>query len=37
VGLTAREDGEIIASGENPDGPGHFIRPTIVGDMADDE
>jgi acyl-CoA reductase-like NAD-dependent aldehyde dehydrogenase len=31
----ARHDGKIIAGGEIPAGPGYFIRPTIVRDIAD--
>jgi acyl-CoA reductase-like NAD-dependent aldehyde dehydrogenase len=31
----ARHDGKIIAGGEIPSGPGYFIRPTIVRDIAD--
>lgn len=32
---SARADGRIIAGGTLPDGPGYFIRPTIVADVAD--
>ena len=31
-----RADGTIIAGGDSPDGPGFFINPTIVRDIADD-
>jgi acyl-CoA reductase-like NAD-dependent aldehyde dehydrogenase len=31
-----REHGKIIAGGTRADGPGYFIRPTIVRDIADD-
>src|SRR3546814_449968 len=31
----ARRDGRIIASGEPGEGPGYFIRPTIVRDIKD--
>lgn len=31
-----KEDGNIIAGGDSPDGPGYFINPTIVRDIADD-
>jgi acyl-CoA reductase-like NAD-dependent aldehyde dehydrogenase len=31
-----RKDGNIIAGGDSPDGPGYFINPTIVRDIADD-
>ena len=31
-----REHGTIIAGGTRADGPGYFIRPTIVRDIADD-
>ena len=31
-----RGDGTIIAGGDCPDGPGYFINPTIVRDIADD-
>jgi acyl-CoA reductase-like NAD-dependent aldehyde dehydrogenase len=33
---TSRKDGKIIAGGVLPEGPGYFIRPTIVRDIADD-
>jgi acyl-CoA reductase-like NAD-dependent aldehyde dehydrogenase len=33
--LDARRAGKIIAGGEIPDGPGYFIRPTIVKDLPD--
>jgi acyl-CoA reductase-like NAD-dependent aldehyde dehydrogenase len=33
---SARQEGRIIAGGEIPDGPGYFIRPTIVRDIPDD-
>jgi acyl-CoA reductase-like NAD-dependent aldehyde dehydrogenase len=33
---SARKDGRIIAGGEIPEGPGYFIRPTIVRDIPDD-
>jgi acyl-CoA reductase-like NAD-dependent aldehyde dehydrogenase len=32
----ARHDGKIIAGGTLPAGPGYFVRPTIVRDIADD-
>lgn len=32
----ARRDGRIVAGGEIPDGPGYFVRPTIVRDIGDD-
>jgi acyl-CoA reductase-like NAD-dependent aldehyde dehydrogenase len=32
---SARKDGKIIAGGEAVAGPGYFIRPTIVRDIAD--
>ncbi len=32
----ARAHGKIIAGGEPPKGPGYFVRPTIVRDIADD-
>lgn len=32
----SREQGTIIAGGDSPDGPGYFINPTIVRDIADD-
>src|SRR3546814_7130611 len=31
----ARRDGRIIAGGEPGEGPGYFIRPTIVRDIKD--
>lgn len=31
-----RDQGKIIAGGDSPDGPGFFINPTIVRDIADD-
>jgi len=31
----ARREGKIIAGGEIPEGPGYFIRPTIVRDLPD--
>lgn len=31
-----REEATIIAGGDSPDGPGYFIKPTIVRDIADD-
>ena len=31
----ARREGKIIAGGEIPEGPGYFIRPTIVKDLPD--
>ncbi len=31
-----REAGEIVTGGDSPDGPGYFINPTIVRDIADD-
>lgn len=31
----ARQHGTIAAGGEVPDGPGYFIRPTIVSDISD--
>ena len=31
----AQANGRIIAGGEAPDGPGYFIRPTIVRDVTD--
>ena len=31
-----RDRGKIIAGGDSPDGPGFFINPTIVRDIADD-
>lgn len=31
----ARRDGQIIAGGEAPSGPGYFVRPTIVRDIAE--
>lgn len=31
----ARRDGRIVAGGTVPDGPGYFIRPTIVADIDD--
>src|SRR3546814_6486022 len=31
----ARRDGRIIAGGELGEGPGYFIRPTIVSDIKD--
>jgi aldehyde dehydrogenase (NAD+) len=31
----ARKDGKIIAGGEAVDGPGYFVRPTIVRDIDD--
>jgi acyl-CoA reductase-like NAD-dependent aldehyde dehydrogenase len=31
----ARQHGNIIAGGDAPDGPGYFIRPTIVRDITD--
>ena len=33
---SARQEGRIIAGGEIPEGPGYFIRPTIVRDIPDD-
>jgi acyl-CoA reductase-like NAD-dependent aldehyde dehydrogenase len=33
---SARKDGRIIAGGEIPEGPGYFIRPTIVRDIPDE-
>lgn len=33
---SARKEGRIIAGGEALDGPGFFIRPTIVRDVGDD-
>ncbi len=32
----ARRDGKIVAGGKIGEGPGYFIRPTIVRDIADD-
>ncbi|MGO9931082.1 MAG: aldehyde dehydrogenase family protein [Steroidobacteraceae bacterium] len=32
----ARRKGTIVAGGQIPDGPGFFVRPTIVRDIADD-
>lgn len=32
----ARTNGEVIAGGQNADGPGYFIRPTIIKNIADD-
>jgi acyl-CoA reductase-like NAD-dependent aldehyde dehydrogenase len=32
----ARRDGTILAGGEAVEGPGFFVRPTIVRDIADD-
>lgn len=32
----AKADGKVIAGGEVMDGPGYFVRPTIVRDIADD-
>jgi len=32
---SARKDGKIIAGGTSVDGPGYFIRPTIVRDISD--
>jgi acyl-CoA reductase-like NAD-dependent aldehyde dehydrogenase len=32
----SRQNGNIIAGGSIPDGPGYFIPPTIVRDLADD-
>jgi acyl-CoA reductase-like NAD-dependent aldehyde dehydrogenase len=32
----AKSHGKVIAGGEIPDGPGYFIRPTIVRDLPDD-
>ena len=32
----ARKEGRIIAGGEIPEGPGYFIRPTIVRDIPDE-
>jgi len=32
---SARADGRIIAGGALPEGPGYFIRPTIVADVKD--
>lgn len=32
---SARSDGTIIAGGQVPDGPGYFIRPTIVRDIQE--
>ena len=31
----ARVDGTIIAGGEAPEGPGYFVRPTVVRDIED--
>lgn len=31
----ARKDGRIVAGGEIADGPGYFLRPTIVADIDD--
>jgi acyl-CoA reductase-like NAD-dependent aldehyde dehydrogenase len=31
----ARERGHVIAGGDRPDGPGFFVRPTIVRDIDD--
>ncbi len=31
-----RGEGTIIAGGDSPEGPGYFINPTIVRDIADD-
>jgi acyl-CoA reductase-like NAD-dependent aldehyde dehydrogenase len=33
---SARRDGKIIAGSEQPEGPGYFIKPTIVRDISDD-
>lgn len=33
---TARRDGKIVAGGEVVDGPGYFVRPTVVCDIEDD-
>ena len=33
---SARKQGRIIAGGEIPEGPGYFVRPTIVRDIPDD-
>ena len=32
---TARQEGKIIAGGETHQGPGYFVRPTIVRDISD--
>jgi acyl-CoA reductase-like NAD-dependent aldehyde dehydrogenase len=32
----AGENGKIIAGGEIPNGPGYFVRPTVVRDIPDD-
>jgi acyl-CoA reductase-like NAD-dependent aldehyde dehydrogenase len=32
----ARLDGTVVAGGQSADGPGFFIRPTVVRDIADD-
>jgi acyl-CoA reductase-like NAD-dependent aldehyde dehydrogenase len=32
----AHEDGEVIAGGDVIDGPGYFVEPTVVRDIADD-
>lgn len=34
---TARDSGSIIAGGEVVDGPGYFLRPTIVRDVTDSD
>jgi len=31
-----RTQGKIVAGGDTPEGPGYFINPTIVRDVADD-
>jgi len=31
----AKQDGKVIAGGDVPDGPGFFIRPTIVRDISE--
>ena len=32
---SARRDGTVIAGGTTPDGPGYFLRPTIVRDIVE--
>ena len=33
---SARQEGKIIAGGTSPEGPGYFVRPTIVRDLKSD-